>query len=128
MPPLTSFMALKSWTERYPRTGLARFYINAYNVHKDGEGEPITVVHEVYAQEYSGQKEGGWWYESGTPVATHFVFSKKSAIKRCIELAKEFEVADQKAIDDGRGLTAYDITFRDGYAQYIPLSLTIARL
>jgi hypothetical protein len=113
-------MALKSWTERYPKTGLARYYINAYNVHKDWEGDPITVcVHEIW-QSYGGPEEGGWWYEAGRPVATHFVFSKKSAIKRCIELAKEFEVADQETIYDSRGLTAYDITFRDGYGQPYP--------
>ena len=113
-------MALKTWTDRYPKTGLARYYINAYNVHKDWEGEPSTVCLYNIWQNYGGPEEGGWWYEAGEPLQHHFIFSKKGAIKRCIELAQQYDVANQETIDDSRGLSAYDITFRNGYGQPYP--------
>ena len=59
-------------------------------------------------------------YEAGEPLQHHFIFSKKGAIKRCIKLAQEYDVANQEAIDDSRGLSAYDIKFRNGYGQSYP--------
>ena len=113
-------MAVQSWTRRYPKTGLARYFINAYNIHKEWEGTPKTVCLYNIWQNYGGPEEGGWWYEAGEPLQHHFIFNKKQAIRRCLELAEEFQLESQEAIDDSRGLTAYDIKFRDGYGEFYP--------
>ena len=112
---------LKYYTERYPSTGAARYWIDRYNWAKTFDGsDPETIqLHNVW-QNYGGPEEGGWWYEVGQAISTHFIFSKKQCIRRCIELTRMYELHDQPSITDSRGLTAIHATLGSGYAMDYP--------
>ncbi len=107
--------------ERYPKTGAARYFINQYNIHTEWqEEEPTSIkIHRVW-QNYGGPEEGGWYYQAGEGEATHFIFSKKSCIKRCIELVKLYSLDTQPSISTSQGLTAYELTIGSGYAESFP--------
>ena len=112
---------LKYYTERYPVTGAARYWIDRYNWSKTFDGcDPETIqIHNTW-QNYGGPEEGGWWYEVGQAISTHFIFSKKQCIRRCIELTREYELHDQPSITDSRGLTAVHATLGTGFAMDYP--------
>lgn len=112
---------LKQYINRYPRTGAARYWIEQYNFTKsfDGEAPTSIKIHDIY-QVYGGPEEGGWWYETGAPVATHCIFSKKQCIKRCIDLTEEYQLHEQPAINDTRNLSRMEATLSHGYAEYYP--------
>ena len=107
--------------ERYPKTGAARYFINQYNIHKEWqEEEPTSIkIHSVW-QNYGGPEEGGWWYTAGSPEATHFIFSKKSCIKRCIELVNTYNLTEQPSITSSWEPSAYELTLGTGYAESFP--------
>ena len=107
--------------QRYPKTGAARYFINQYNIHKEWqEEEPTSIkIHSVW-QNYGGPEEGGWWYTAGSAEATHFIFSKKSCIKRCIELVNTYNLTEQPSITSSWEPSAYELTLGTGYAESFP--------
>ena len=106
---------------RYPKTGAARYFINQYNTHKEWEDEEPTSIkiHSTW-QNYGGPAEGGWWYPAGSAEATHFIFSKKACIKRCIELIDTYDLTEQPSIHTSQGECAYQLTIGSGYAEDFP--------
>lgn len=111
----------KDLVKHYPKTGAARYWIEIYNWYKDfDDQDPIAV--QVYNtwQRYGGPEEGGWWYEEGEPIQTHFIFNKKQAIQRAIKLSEEYDYANQPSITDSRGLSAIHIKYGDDFAKYYP--------
>ena len=107
--------------QRYPKTGAARYFIERYNSHKEWEEEEPTSIkiHKVW-QNYGGPEEGGWYYTAGWPEATHFIFSKKSCIKRCIELTDTYELWLQPITTTSHGFSATELTLGSGYATDYP--------
>ena len=112
---------LVTYMQRYPKTGAARYFIERYNSHKEWEEEEPTSIqiHQVW-QNYGGPEEGGWWYTAGSSEATHFIFSKKSCIKRCIELVDFYSLDTQPSITTSQELTAYELTLGTDYAEAFP--------
>ena len=112
---------LVTYMQRYPKTGAARYFIERYNSHKEWEEEEPTSIkiHKVW-QNYGGPEEGGWWYTAGSSEATHFIFSKKSCIKRCIELIDTYSLDTQPSITSSLEPTAYELTLGTGYAEDFP--------
>ena len=112
---------LKQYINRYPRTGAARYWIERYNWSETFDGCAPTAIklHEV-CQMYGGPEEGGWWYEAGSPIGTHFIFSKKQCINRLLDLTQDLDLYDQPPIDDSRGLSAIHATLGTGYAHDYP--------
>lgn len=112
---------LKTFIERYPRTGAARYWIEQYKWTETFDGEaPQTIKLHYVTQAYGGPEEGGWYYENGIPYQTHCIFSKKQCIQRLLDLTQDLELHDQPPIDDSRGLTAIHATLGKGYAEYYP--------
>jgi len=110
--------------QSYPRTGIARYWINSYNLHKEFEGkEPTTINLHYIWQVYGGPEEGGWWYQAGTPVekdGTNCVFGKKNCIQRCIELTEKYRLHLQPRIDTSQGFESIDATLSNHFAEEYP--------
>jgi len=112
---------LVAYIQRYPRSGAARYFLNQYKVHEEWEDEEPTSIkiHQV-SQAYGGPEEGGWWYSTGEAQSTHFIFSKKGCIKRCIELIDTYNLTNQPSIETSQGNFAYELTLGTGYAKNYP--------
>jgi len=113
---------LKNLQARYPKTGSVRYALQSYNCHKEFEGKDPTVVtvHET-TLDYGGPEEGGWWYQSGYPQASHCIFSKRQAIQTFINLTEEYEVAEQPSLGLSTTYHNYEVNFSNGIAQRYPI-------
>ena len=104
----------------YAKTQAARRWLERYRLHEVFEDkEPTTVCLYDCRSCYGGPEEGGWYYESGYPLRTVCIFSKKQAVKAAIELeafAKEEFGSDK----DNLGWATYRICFDTDYAKPYP--------
>jgi len=108
------------YIKHWPKTGAARYWIERYNNWELYEDQVKYVnIYEIW-QCYGGPEEGGWWYEAGAPIQCHNVFSKKQAIRRAIEVSKEYEYDYQPRIDDSRNNHAWYICFDSNAAESYP--------
>ena len=99
-------------------TAAARKWISVYNSFKEYVGrDPITIC--LYECSTGGPEEGGWYYETGTPLKTVCVFSKKQAIREAIKLEAEAQeqLGDRK---DYLGWYTWCVNFDVRYAKAYP--------
>jgi len=104
----------------HAKTETARRYICLYQLIKEYEDkEPTTVcLYQCYTC-YGGPEEGGWYYESGYPIRTVCVFSKKQAIQAAIDL-EAYAKSEFGEETDYLGWPTYRICFDDSYAKAYP--------
>ena len=107
--------------KHYPKTGLLRYGIQSYKAHLDWEGkDPTTVTVHQTTLDYGGPEEGGWYYHSGYPEATHCIFSKKQAIKTFLNLIEEYEIAEQPSLGLSTTYYNYEVNFANDIARRYP--------
>jgi hypothetical protein len=101
-------------------TATARKWIAVYNTFKECVGrEPTTICVYECSTAYGGPQEGGWYYETGWPLKTICVFSKKQAIREAIraEAETEEQLGNRK---DYLGWNAWCVNFDVEYAKPYP--------
>lgn len=104
----------------FAKTEAARRWITSYNWTTQLEDkEPITVTLHECNLHYGGPEEGGWYFESGWPVRTICIFSKKQAIREAIALEKYAEetYGNKKC---NLGWNQWCVSFSYGYAKPYP--------
>lgn len=104
----------------YAETARARHWVERYHIYKNFcDQEPTTVCLYTCDANYGGPEEGGWYYESGYPIRTICVFSRKQAIKAAIDLEAyaKSEIGPEK---DYLGWPTYRVCFDNDYAKPYP--------
>ena len=103
-----------------PNSSTLRKWIYRYQAHtKSEEQEPTTVCLYTCGVGYGGPEEGGWYFETGYPLKTICVFSKKQAIREAILLEEEAE-EEHGCSTDYLGWPAWRVCFDNKYGEAYP--------
>mgnify|MGYP003151568910 CR=1 FL=1 len=110
----------------YPRSGLARYWLDIYHHVTDIDGEEPTAIHvrKVW-QVYVSPAEGGTWDERKDPInyydeeeaSTICVFNKKQCIRELIALTRHHELHHQPRIDTTADHSAIDVDLGHGWCK-----------
>jgi hypothetical protein len=105
----------------YPNSWKARWAIQNYQTHIQFEDkEPTTITLHETVLRYGGPHEGGWYWTEGYPEATHCIFSKKQALKTFIQLADEYEIANQPDLGLSTTDCNWEVSFASTAAKHYP--------
>ena len=104
----------------FAKTEAARRWISRYNWSTEFEDkEPTTITLHECTMHYGGPEEGGWYWESGWPIKTVCIFSKKQAIREAIEL-EEYALKTIGDKKDNLGWPQWCVSFSNEYAKAYP--------
>ena len=92
------------------------------SAHDEYMDKPVMIFANAYAvtRHYGGPEEGGWWFNSGSPLASIPCATRRQAVSKVDELARMFAEHNDGDIYSVLGGVEVSVCIEEGFAEHWP--------